>query len=175
MEAQDALTETGKVKLTKGSEDYAYLERGVLYWHNNGDPEVVKLDLIGLQWQPYHDKLEIRPKEEGELWLYDGKELYSAKYHHTKLNDDNEVIVVGDNGICGQIEGMIHGQNGWIRICPSVPDENVERIVIEGIKWVKHSCETSNLSYPTWPNNIAPMGIFNGSMKMILEIPKEKS
>lgn len=135
MNILEALEPTGKA-VRKHHQNYFIELKGRELFDNDNQhiylsPESFHAD----DWRPYHEKPEIRPGKAGELWVYSGEERYSARYYHTKLSTEKEVVVVGDNGICGQIEGMIHNQNGWERLRPSVPDENVDKVVIEGVTW----------------------------------------
>lgn len=116
------------------------------------------------------------------MWVYDGTEMYSARYYHTKLHDEKGIVVVGDNGICGQIDGMIHNKNGWTREFPPVEDEDIERIEFENVIWDKsevwpHESIPKLIKGPGHTNwgDISDATTSKPPMKMILEIPKEET
>ncbi|MCK5341868.1 MAG: hypothetical protein KAR20_00610 [Candidatus Heimdallarchaeota archaeon] len=64
--------------------------------------------------QEDHEKPEIKPKEDGELWKW------CHEYYHTEVR----------GGLCFygrtlnvDVKKVIHGKDGWIRVFPDVPDE----------------------------------------------------
>ncbi len=178
---QDALKETGKAKRKSWNDGaYVYVKDDLIYLKGVGNYDKPYCSSVVLDdsWQIYQDEKEIRPEKAGELWQYNGNELYAAEYHHTKLKD-TELVIVGDNGICGQIEGMVHSKNGWTRLYPHV-EKDVERIEIEGVKWYKGELIEDGrygelVTYPETSLGYHEELKFidKPPMKMILEIPKE--
>lgn len=174
----EALKETGMAEDIIDPLAYSFVktdDNRCLYWYDkkSGDElEAVALNaVIGKIWIPYYVEQGIRPEKAGELWV---KDLPLELYHyHTKIDRDDALVVVGDSGICGSIEGMVHGRNGWTRLFPTV-EEDVEIIEIENVKW-KHEYKQNggNIVYPVMS------GIEGGNytlkdkppMRMILKIP----
>lgn len=138
MFAQEALRETGKATQEDLYFNYVATDKdGVLHYYGIKDnSKGMPLSLTAIMkydFKPYHPKEEIRPKEAGELWRHD-----DGNYAHTSKGEDC-VWLYADN--CPPIRlpaifmNIIHNQNGWKRIHPHVPDDNMEEIVIEGVRW----------------------------------------
>jgi hypothetical protein len=187
MEVLKALKEAGRADTVDGDiTGYAKIDHGgILRWYKKeGDipcEVVLCTDIFHLDWQPYPEVKEGRPEKAGELWGYSGDDPYAGKYHHTKFHKE-EIIVVGDNGVCGQIEGMIHNKNGWTLLYSPDPERmamiaDVERIEIEGVHWEEGKFNGDFAIIPCTHNFSGGLRrelIKKHSMKMILEIPKEK-
>ena len=186
MDILKALEPTGKATI-KGchANEYAYTdEDGILRWMMGEDVCSLSLLLSNL-WQPYHEKPEIRPETAGELWkCRDGR----MAFIHGTISSSTDLRITAGNGVSkpyGSMEWhqeLLHkGLHGWTRIEPPVPDENVEEVVIEGVRWKKQDLKNPALAciVPCWDanNNIheipVPSLIDKPPMKMTLEWGKE--
>lgn len=182
MNIQDALKETGKA-INKAEFGGFYAmpnEVGILCLYNRKtniiDGGVSLRSTLLTDWQPYHEKPEIRPKEAGELWKHEPGGLHL----HTDDGPAQQLCMVGWNGPERHaIDTAIHGQNGWTRICPSVPDESVERIEFDNIEWALSECWQKRpmphiaMCGKDW-GTIRDVIANKPPMKMVLEIPKIK-
>lgn len=171
-----ALKETGKAVRVGGVDSYASLKMFSLsspkvlggerlYWYTiktGEENSPVQLEaILEDDWQPYHDKPVIRPEKAGELWRHDE----TGGYFHTDCStQDASLVLIGYKGVSRNAE-IVHGTH-WIRLCPSVEDENVERIEFEDVNCLSFYCGDTSVSNPLRDKPRA---------KMIIEIPKGES
>ena len=191
MKIEEALKETGKAVRTVHADNYAAIKSfslskvkplggDRLYWYDiktgeENSPAQLSAILAG-DWQSYHEEKAIRPEKAGELWR--NKEIENDQYYHTENHTSSGagLILVGygakgfkeaDNG------RVLHNKDGWERVFPKVEDDSVERIEIEGVKWV--FSKKAGYQIPQWPisgpDSLYPL-LDKPPMKMILEIPK---
>lgn len=115
-------------------------------------------------------EVEILPEKAGELWQYRNSESYA----HT-FKDGDDIYFLSDGcspKLVSSLECVRHGQY-WTRRFPHVEDENVEKIVIKGVKWRKLSSTT--LIYPSADTEIGFTDLVDKPrMKMTLEYEKDK-
>ena len=186
MNIQNALKETGKARKEDNEAKYATLiqdedagSRENLVWEGEKDELVHYTDIMEDNWQPYHEEKEIRPETSTELWRNKFNELAHTTYR------GNELMFVCMNESI-PVDDVLIEINGWTRLySPGEEDkkicafnhacldreEDVERIVIEGIEWKRED---------GW---LVPFGggefmcsqnlIDKPPMRMIFEIPKE--
>ena len=70
----------------------------------------------------------ITPQKAGELWYKNNVYFLTCEY-------DGNLTFVSKFSANAAFREAVHNQNGWTRIEPSVPDENVEKVVIENVAW----------------------------------------
>ena len=168
MDIKSALQKTGKATC-KDADYYAQLKdiNGMgdrLFWYDKSDDSEdtpVQLNsILDDIWQPYHDKEGIRPEKAGELWQIDELIFASVRDKSTgqillRCCQDDYVWRLNN----------IHGEN-WERIHPPVEDDSVERIVYEDVNALSFYVNDDMAK--------SPLDV-GQRVKMILEIPKEKS
>ena len=127
MDILEALKPTGKANYDKEFA-YAMLKGDDLFWYKSSDDTAGAICHVGFQdilrddWQPYHEKPEIKPEKAGEVWQDEDGEYWS-----TYKNKISGLHVSCWNGNRSIPRDMIHGQNGWTRSYPPLPDESVAR------------------------------------------------
>ena len=134
MDIKSALEPTGKAVQNNNSMYYLAWRGGDLFHYEIGvkNGEALRRlsvkELFNNDWQPYREKPEIRPEKAGELWEYEGSKTFIYRNR-----SDGLLHVIRDQGGTNPVSysNMIHGQNGWTRLYPPVPDENVEDIFCE--------------------------------------------
>jgi len=111
MDAATAIKETGMIgRENWPSKTYVYTENGQYYFkHADGEEEpYFQVAITDNDWQPYHKKPQITPKEPGELWFNKTTNIYA----HTDLYENEEGIFL--QGYDGEIDKeIVHGKNGW--------------------------------------------------------------
>ena len=121
MNIQEALKETGKATVEPNHlSSYVQMSNLVLMWYeigiNNADGPVALEVILGDNWQPYHEEKEIRPEKAGELWEWtDG-------YYHTEFIGLNDFRLIGKSCNRTDTSKVIHGKNGWTRLCPDAEE-----------------------------------------------------
>ena len=193
MNIQEALKETGKAEFEGFNETYHHVGShndrpdGKLRWFDIRNVclagEVVLSDLLSNYWQPYHPKEEIRPELVAEVW--ERKEGNTTVFTHDSVKGLILVNETGGEAIFGNAPWhklMIHGENGWTRLRPSVPDDSVEEIVIEGVTWDTHyqgfakiGTFPKNMDIPVERNAYFDKFTSKPPMTMKLTIPKENA
>lgn len=185
MNIQDALKETGKATREGGTDSYAALKMFSLsspktlggerlYWYTietGEENSPVQLDaILEDDWQPYHDKKEIRPEKAGELWRHNETEGYFHTDHSTQ---DASLILIGYKGVSRNAE-IVHGTH-WNRLFPPVEDDNIKRIQIEDITWerLEKNTESYIIPFKCRFNDAFKFLVGKPPMKMILEISKD--
>ena len=124
---------------------------------------------------------KIIPQNAGELWKWKDS---AGDYGHVLImrsqSISKELMTIGSvGGRAGKImPNMIHGQNGWTRLYPSVPDENVASIEIDCAENWKHiECFTSlnKCRYEVTLSNVMNKALTDKApMKMTLTREKDK-
>jgi hypothetical protein len=144
-----------------------------MYWYNLQDEQIGPVAyclLKGNDWESYHKAKEIRPENAGELWQFreDNEDKYVVMY----TSPNSLYLTNVFTRLTKEISQVIHNQNGWKRLFPVVEEEDIERIVIEGVQWRNHRI---GLMYPIGGACAPKLKRLDDKppMKMILEIPKE--
>ncbi len=184
MKIDYALISTGKAHRPTDIRSYVMVdENDVLFWYgttkNNKGAQVMLSEILGEVWQPYHEVKEIRPEKAGELWEREG--LFFVIVRDTSNN--NLMIRCCEDDYLWSINNhsftpMIHNKNGWKRLFPEPEDDSVERIEFSEVEWSKDKAILGFI-YPSLNVKGNNGGLWNlldrPPMKMILEIPKDKS
>lgn len=179
MKIKKALEPTGKAEgCNSFLYRYAMLNgQGALYWYErkyHKEIGAVNLHtLLTINWQPYHDKKEIRPEKAGELWCLNERGFWYV----TQGYQPNEKLGIVHQSGTRHVpvdKNIIHSQNGWERIHPPVEDDSIEKVVIDRVIW-----NNGDKCFPTTLDIHPAFGVFNDfidkpPMKMILEIPKKR-
>ena len=177
---QDALKPTGKAVLS-GSDDFAQEHDDELMWCRIAGDAIGILACVGWKdvamndWQPYHEEKEIKPEKAGELWEHkshgkcfiveDGSSLAAQTIRGCQR------FTIGSDHSWDDFKDIRHNKTGWTRLYPSVEDESVDRIEIEGVSW-RYS---HGIYFPVADTDIEFSELKEkGRMKMILVIPKDK-
>lgn len=174
--AYGAIQETGMIHAD--SLDYAKILNGTLRWFHKGTGALCKEpvsfeDIECLSWTPYREAREIRPEKAGELWQHEVRGL--AFIYESTENTHFIISVDGQTEELNKCNLVAHNKNGWTRIYPPVEDDSVERIEIEGVKWKDAETIRGQFCYPQSSDKNFGNLRNKPPMKMILEIPKEKS
>ena len=124
--------------------------------------------------QKDHEKPEIRPEKAGELWwCSDG---FKTLYYHTDVLNNKLYLISDDRKFCLTTFQPLK-KDGWTRIFPSVPDENVASIEIDCAENWKHiECFTSlnKCRYEVTISNVMNKSLsINPSAQMTLKWKKE--
>ena len=135
MDIKSALEPTGKAKKEYWGATYAARdEKGIIRQYCDGMVlgGISSDELNEEYWQPCHEKPEIRPENQDEMWRNSHVDVC---YLYDAVN--NKLMTARGISLDNQIleNKVIHGQNSWTRIYPPVPDENVEKVVIENVAW----------------------------------------
>ena len=194
MKIQDALKPTGKAspkgcmwyieKVPESDYQYRCIYQDGDELHDEGKTIDIH-HMLRDDWQPYHDKKEIRPEKAGELWRH----TCSGLHLHTDEGPAQQLCLVGWNGPEREaINNAVHG-SGWTRIHPHVEDENipskeccdsqdelykdenVERIEIENVICKEEGACVFTIPETTFTTYLEDFA--NKPITMILEIPKE--
>jgi hypothetical protein len=181
MDIKKALEETGKaIGPYEDAKCYAKISPdGPLQWFYFEDDkpacDVGFSRIMKDEWQPYHPKEGIRPEDAGELWAFNARLCFTIEkngeiYRVWQNGHDSPNLLEINLAYCGSTKGIIHNQNGWKRLSPVVEEEDIERIVIEEVKW----CKSHGVIFPAadtdedWEDLIGKR-----RWKMVLERPKE--
>ena len=117
---QEALKETGKAcRFGWDTDRYIHEVEGQLL--NVEGSKFANACLLESDWQPYHEAKEIRPEKAGELWDLRGSKFFTVSgigLNLRILSQGNDVLDIEDH--------VIHGKNGWVRLCPSVDEKVVD-------------------------------------------------
>jgi len=120
---------TGSVVKKRGDEYWYFGKSGDLY-DQDGHPMVItKERILADDYEPYEP--QIVPDKENEVWLDEtNNQVYGTFFNGRGISFRR--IMDGSTSI--PIENIIHGQNGWTRLYPEVPDPNIEKVVIQNVK-----------------------------------------
>jgi hypothetical protein len=153
MNIKDALIPTGKaIPVNDDCGGYVTIFEDDLYWFNYGTNEktfrVSIHPIMNTEWLPYVEDEKIRPEDAEEMWEKDGNKYFTVKYCV-----DDICFVDGNNKELGS--DVIHGKNGWTRLCPAVEESMKEYAdrVLENMEpefpfWVKITdCSNDNFWY----------------------------
>ncbi len=147
---------------------------GEYFWYRKDNDEVIRelrvSEALGYIWSPYHAIKEIRPENAGETWEHGGIKYFTVE---SSTEENTLHLIPYKESLCSLIiENVIHGKYNCKRLFPSVEEDGVERIEIEGVQW-KEDC---NLWIrPCGKNMRTKLQQLVGKpqMEMILKIPKE--
>ena len=165
----DKICEWEKDEAYFGDDRHFATECGEAWYFTDGgvkDNGISFCPYCGGKIKEHHPKEEIRPSEAGELW--ENEDFFCLTY-----KDRNSDITVreqdGDFFMVRSIVGdkVIHGQNGWTRLCPPVNDGEV--IVIEGVTWERRD----GWCVPLGVDGVEVDMINKPPMTMTLTIPRE--
>ena len=178
MEIHDALKETEIATpdyVNSKKESHAKLFDGILYWYDvKKDEYLLPVTLQGINninWQPYPEVKEIRPKNSDEVWINNHGRCMVLGWGKGELwgyfSDGGKCTVLDEGSLA------VHGKNGWERIHPKVEDDSVDEMKFEAVTWGKCDC---GFNYPmggrgSFQNNDKLLN--KKPMGMILKIPKE--
>lgn len=184
MNIQDALKETGKVK-RKGWGRNEWL--AITDLSSSGDIQFFfyvkeisvhgerysQTNILDNEWQPYHDKKEIRPENAGELWEHDETEGY---FHTDYSTQDAQLVMIGYKGVSRDAE-ITHGDH-WTRLHPPVEDDSVEKVEFKRVFFdrIKGKNGANYMSIISTSGDSPSIDMLKGrEVDVTLKIPKDKS
>ena len=135
MDIKKALEPTGKAYRESDPVFHVALDDSgaLMIYKNEGNkligPEMLSY-VLGNDYLPYHDKKEIRPEKAGELWEFGRNLFFIIQQNQTLFL----MSAFGTRSECSTRTDIIHNQDGWKRLRPVVEEEDIERVVIEGVK-----------------------------------------
>ena len=179
MNIEEVLNETGKAQnesnLCNGETGYIAWHGDVLYWFDRKSGirrhQVTHKEIFD-SYQPYHEEKEIRPENAGELWKNNVNINWFIRWVGSSRCKGFQAV--SEQGVCCDVKGldMVHGK-GWTRLFPPI-EEDVERIEIEGITFGLEGGDR-RVFIREWDKIKDINMLITTPMKMILEMPKDKS
>jgi hypothetical protein len=179
MKIQDVLKETEKAinkhNPCNGITGYVAWHEGELCWFGKSNDLkrcALTHEEIFEDYEPYHPVGQIAPEEVGELWTSP-----NGTFWHTEEDEEGDLILVGIGiGDGTPKSNKISEYDGnfqhWTRVSPSPVKEDVEEIVIEGVRWYE---DGDGDMMPSAEKQSLPRDLPNKpKMTMKLSWPKEK-